>query len=279
MTFSDTIPVSKIEKIGFYWNTKHYTEKKLSTMLKESGGSIIMNASVFLSNGKPCCYLRDNGENKCTPNYHAYGLAWSTPPTDLAMVDMKGCTKQNYIHDCYLIYNGQKIAKPTYGSDRKYACNRTAIGLKNGELAYYVTENNLQPEPLRDLLYTQGWDNAIMLDGGGSTCIWFKNGTGFIGSDPNRYIPFYLVIWLKDDKPIISSTNPYGIPTYTLSKGSSGDGVKWLQYQLNLKGFDCGVIDGIFGNGTKAAVVSFQKANNLVQDGIVGKNTKTKLLE
>ena len=46
----------------------------------------------------------------------------------------------------------------------------------------------------------------------------------------------------------------------------------------HLKAFDCGNVDGDFGVKTKAAVMAFQKAKGLVQDGIVGPKTWSKLL-
>ena len=50
-----------------------------------------------------------------------------------------------------------------------------------------------------------------------------------------------------------------------------------LQDALNYLGYNTGSIDGIFGANTRAAVVRFQRANNLSQDGIVGCNTWRRL--
>lgn len=47
----------------------------------------------------------------------------------------------------------------------------------------------------------------------------------------------------------------------------SGEEVRLLQQTLNELGFDAGVVDGIAGRGTKAALQRFQKANGLVADG------------
>ena len=52
-----------------------------------------------------------------------------------------------------------------------------------------------------------------------------------------------------------------------IKKGSKGDAVKTLQRALNI------TIDGDFGLKTEAAVKEFQKAHNLIADGIVGPNT------
>ncbi len=59
--------------------------------------------------------------------------------------------------------------------------------------------------------------------------------------------------------------------------GSRGNFVRILQYLLNSYGEDLSV-DGVFGGGTQRAVQKFQRANNLIADGIVGRNTWNKLL-
>ena len=64
----------------------------------------------------------------------------------------------------------------------------------------------------------------------------------------------------------------------TLRNGSRGTQVMVLQYMLNAKGYSAGKDDGIFGAKTLAAVKAFQKAYGLTVDGIVGKNTWSKLL-
>ena len=60
--------------------------------------------------------------------------------------------------------------------------------------------------------------------------------------------------------------------------GSMGTIVSLLQSRLNSINFDCGHTDGMFGQNTKKAVMNFQKSRNLLVDGIVGKNTWSKLL-
>lgn len=42
---------------------------------------------------------------------------------------------------------------------------------------------------------------------------------------------------------------------------------------MNFLGYNAGNIDGIFGNNTKNAVMRYQAARGLKQDGIVGCNT------
>ena len=59
----------------------------------------------------------------------------------------------------------------------------------------------------------------------------------------------------------------------TLRVGSSGEEVKTLQTKLKRWGYYTGSIDGVFGSGTKKAVIAFQKKNGLTPDGIVGPAT------
>lgn len=63
----------------------------------------------------------------------------------------------------------------------------------------------------------------------------------------------------------------------TLRIGDSGAEVKMLQQSLAKRGFDPGIADGEFGAGTEAAVVAFQKSENLVPDGVAGPRTQAKL--
>lgn len=62
-----------------------------------------------------------------------------------------------------------------------------------------------------------------------------------------------------------------------VKEGSIGTYVKRIQKALKAKGFDPGVIDGEFGHGTEAAVISFQKSEGLAADGIVGLQTQKAL--
>lgn len=59
----------------------------------------------------------------------------------------------------------------------------------------------------------------------------------------------------------------------TLTIGSKGSDVKLVQSMLSRIGYNPGPVDGVFGNQTKQAVVTFQKANGLAPDGVVGPST------
>ena len=73
-------------------------------------------------------------------------------------------------------------------------------------------------------------------------------------------------------------------PGYLIKKGKRGEDVQQIQVWLNtihskypfIPEVD---VDGIFGSGTREAVMDFQRWNDLVEDGIVGKLTWDKLYE
>ncbi|WP_160288246.1 peptidoglycan-binding domain-containing protein [Clostridium tyrobutyricum] len=58
---------------------------------------------------------------------------------------------------------------------------------------------------------------------------------------------------------------------------TSGQPVKAVQLLLSMHGYSLG-IDGLFGNITYNAILSYQRSHSLTSDGIVGKNTWKSLL-
>lgn len=73
------------------------------------------------------------------------------------------------------------------------------------------------------------------------------------------------------------SANAMVIASPALRVGSTGSDVMSLQADLNSKTGTMLAVDGNFGNGTKSAVMTFQAANGLVADGVVGTKTAEKL--
>lgn len=62
-----------------------------------------------------------------------------------------------------------------------------------------------------------------------------------------------------------------------LSIGDAGPDVAEMQKMLNAVGFNCGAVDGSFGNATDQALRAFQKAEGLEVDGKYGEQSKTAL--
>lgn len=63
----------------------------------------------------------------------------------------------------------------------------------------------------------------------------------------------------------------------TFRNGSTGNGVKWIQNQLNKSGKCSITVDGIYGSKTERAVKVYQEYKGLVADGIAGPKTIAKL--
>ena len=68
----------------------------------------------------------------------------------------------------------------------------------------------------------------------------------------------------------------YAEPRESLRRGSSGNGVRWLQWWLKLWGYNISV-DGGFGKKTENAVKDLQKRRGLTVDGIAGEKTRAAL--
>lgn len=77
----------------------------------------------------------------------------------------------------------------------------------------------------------------------------------------------------------VSNPDAHSVPTSNLYRGSRGDGVSWVQSICNrLAGTNIG-IDGQYGSDTVNAVKSFQRKYGLTADGIVGPQTRNKMIE
>ena len=92
---------------------------------------------------------------------------------------------------------------------------------------------------------------------------------------PTNYSWQYILRYPEEST---GSENPYPMPTSTLSIGSRGPGVAWLQWELVEAGANI-QIDQDFGKLTKQALMDFQKAVGIECDGICGPVSRQKLLE
>ena len=235
MTRAGTVPLQDLQWVRIYFNRKRLrsTTANLKKMLAETGGDAICNGSIFLRNQQPACHLKADGKVYKAPDYRAWAISWNTPEDFGVKTVPNG--DANYMECVHLIVGGKKISPVTCGADMRYRAPRTAIGTKDGRFAYYVSKDRRSPEQLRDLLVSSGWDNAIMMDGGGSTCFMDKDGNGFTGD--GRVIPFFLVWKLKSgdafepegEKPMVE------INAYSKAK----DGGKKLSTNFAVKEFAC----------------------------------------
>lgn len=170
------------------------------------------------------------------------------------------------------------------------SCNYTNRGWKSAN--YYVLKNTIAPAMLIEMGFVSNQGdcnkfnaeniaNAIVKGLTGQTVI-IQVGT--LKATSVAKAPVVKDNWVKRLQGIIGSSQD-GIPgPNTLSKcrlvkiNSTGHAVMLLQEKLNQLGYNCGYADGYFGNNTKAAIMRYQTNNDLVADGIVGRNTWSMLL-
>lgn len=266
--FAGTIPLSEIERIQIYDKKRRNTKASMKQILKETGGDIVMTGPIFLKSYKPCCHLKINGKVLYKPDYTAWAISWDSPANFAVRAVPAGFA--NYMACVKCIIDGRKVDMD-YQPDMAYPCNRLAIGVKDGRFAYFATESNLRPEGLQDILFDAGWEDAIMMDGGGTPAILFKDGSGFAGD--GRYVPIWIVIHLKKGEC------PYEEPAGTIKRESKGDGARWVQWQLNRHGAGL-IVDGDFGTKSVNALKEFQRSvftDKKDHDGICGARTKEEL--
>lgn len=76
------------------------------------------------------------------------------------------------------------------------------------------------------------------------------------------------------------SFSKYNIPfVSTVKNGTEGTETGIVQFKLNSLGYNCGKVDCDCGSKTVSAIKLFQTKNGLTVDGIVGKNTFSKLFQ
>ena len=233
MTRAGTVPLQDLQWVRIYFNRKRLrsTKANLKKMLAETGGDAICNGSIFLRNQQPACHLKADGKVYKAPDYRAWAISWNTPEDFGVKTVPNG--DANYMECVHLIVGGKKISPVTCGADMRYRAPRTAIGTKDGRFAYYVSKDRRSPEQLRDLLVSSGWDNAIMMDGGGSTCFMDKDGNGFTGD--GRVIPFFLVWKLKSGDAFEPEGEKPMVEINAYSKAKDGD--KKLSTNFKVKEF------------------------------------------
>ena len=119
---------------------------------------------------------------------------------------------------------------------------------------------------------------ASVIANGGAVCKKSYYNSNLPGTKFCR--PDYSIVTkiLNGSSSSSSNSNTGASSTVYLKKGSTGDAVRTLQQNLNTLGASL-VVDGDFGTNTYNAVIAFQKAHGLTQDGIVGGQTQKAITE
>lgn len=268
-------------KIGVYVQTKNC--KAIKQVKQEIGASAICNFQMFnLSTLKASFVLKVDGKIWGNDGTNYWGYGWNKNDTKLSFDTANHISKYDNFAACILVAKDSKaITKPSYPAAIGGVRGRTCIGRKaNGDIVIYCwkdgTRGACRLEALGQKMIALGCIDAIAFDGGGSTQLSCPDGD--VLTSRVIYNFFYVTMQDSKDKPTVDVDEcPYIEPNVLIRRGSRGDGVKWLQWQLNKWGAKLAV-DGIFGNGTQAALTSFQKDAGLVIDGICGNATRKALL-
>lgn len=156
---------------------------------------------------------------------------------------------------------------------RKFEGYVTATGL-------VLTQN--QFDALVSFTYNCGAGNLQKLVKGrdyqqiADAMLLYNKGSGKVLAGLTRRRQWERELFLSGSEPKRSG-NPYAVPEKNVRKGNKGNDVRWVQYQLNTKGYGI-IVDGIFGSKTDACVRDFQNQKDLIVDGIVGVLTRAALM-
>lgn len=257
------IPLNEIKKIAIIQTG---CKKTMAQVKKEYGCQYIVNGGVYnFSTHKPCCKLRANGVTYADDEYGYWMFAWDKG-RDIKMIHSNDM--EHYLNGiaCVAMIKDGKNVILNYNADMGGSRPRTAIGLDNsGNFVMYCNKANKTIEQTREIMRGYGCVSALNLDGGGSSQADFNRSK----LTSSRRVANWICVWVEQD-----TKNPYTEPIGLVRYGNRGNAVRWVQWALNNRGYNCGRVDGIFGKGTKLAVMLVQKDNGLVVDGIVGDKTK-----
>lgn len=203
-----SIPFDDIDRIEIYqnvWNRKTRKRLPLSTIMRKTGADYGINGTLYnMKDGKPVCPLKYDSEVLFHGKYSYRGYVWDNFDTNSFHLDIVPTDRwSNYIACSNIVMNGKELSKPIYNVAQGGRRGRTAIGTKlvNGQrrLCLYASKDGSTaektPEQLATLLHNYGWQDAVMLDCGGSSQGYFKKEKRQVYS--SRRTAHYILIYLK----------------------------------------------------------------------------------
>lgn len=221
MKLTAEIPLTDVERVQLYINTGR---KSVSAVKAETGAAYILNGGIYnMSTFKPLCHLRADEVTYAGDPYQYWGYLWDS--ADVAMGPVPDESWSNYICCVAMIRTGKPLAM-LYNQDMGGARPRSAMGTKGGKLCLFAADDAMTPEALQAYLMAQGWDDAVMLDGGGSTQCDFNGQT----ITSTRRVHNLILVYTKHKEEV-----PVGVETYSLSK----DGNTYLSKNFRVREFRC----------------------------------------
>ena len=274
----------KIEKIQIVRTNCTMTLKQVVAQYKPT---YVINGGLYdMKTGKVNAIpLRINGHTVANSTDGYWMLAWNTG-SDIKMIHSKDIAQYKYAVACSSMLKDGNNTIFKYTTAQGGIRGRTGFGCDKDNVHLFVTidkHDALTPLSLRSRMKANGALDAIMLDSGGSSCLYY-DGQYLQGED--RKVAYWICIWeKKPEPPVIPKPTkielkcPYAEPKQLVRVGSSGNDAFWVQWYLHHSTSPTLPVDGTFYIKTRAAVIDFQKRYGLAADGIVGPATRAKLKE
>lgn len=266
--------INKITKIGCYVQDK--PAKTIKEVKEITGADIICNFQFFdMKTGSPALVLKVNKKVLSNDGTNYYGYAWNNNDTKLVFTTASNMNTYDNFAGAICVVRDSEVFVPNYASAWDGVRGRTCIGTKaDGSTVIYCwkdgTSGACSFNQLGQTMLNLGCVNAVAFDGGGSTQLICSGGS----VSTSRAI--YNFLWFKEDA--MQSDCPFKEPAASIKHGSTGTGAKWVQWHLNILGYDL-TVDGEFGSKSDAALRRFQTDYYLDVDGICGAQTRKKLKE
>ena len=198
-----------------------------------------------------------------------YTVVWGDTLNDIASeygISVSELAQYNGISNVNLIYVGQKIQIPQKGIS----------STTRPEIWYGHTGSAVEflQETLNDFGYNAGTVDGIFGTKTAEAVRTFQTDAGLKVDGIVGIATWGAINEALDSGEVTKPEEPEEPEQPTthpeIWNGYVGNAVQEAQTLLNQLGYDCGVVDGIFGAQTEAAVKAFQKDAGLKVDGIVG---------
>lgn len=189
------IYICKPRKVALYINTG---KKTVAEIKAETGCDAILNGGLYnMSTFKPVCHLKAAGKVLSTDQYQYWGYGWSGNEFPKIMLDYSGV--DNFIHRTCLVRNGKKEA---FHSKDPGPNAYSVIGtFADGRLWIYCDHTSRDREEIQQIAIDAGVQDAVLLDGGGSTQLICPDGK----LTTSRRNHNYILIWEEKAEPIKES--------------------------------------------------------------------------
>lgn len=268
------MPKSAIDNIDFAEAKQPRETLKAFYDRQEAKPDVVINAGFFaLANGTPCFGQIDEGVVRVNDTRYNEGFGFFPGDPDRLHYGKfsEGGWKDFLSAYPMLVKGGKALTAWDYATELDYKAVRSMIGFNDDTVFYvHVGKPGMNFAQMAKLMEKLGCQYAMNLDGGGSARCLLQGKV--IGTPTeNRAVDSVFAVYFKDGVKV----NPYPVPNgATLRKWNLNvTANKWLQWELNKRGYDCGTVDGVFGKNTENAVKAFQCDNGLEVDGIAGAMT------